>query len=25
VAFGFRTEAQRLGGCGHCDNCDRVS
>ena len=23
VAFGFRTEAQRLGGCGHCDNCAR--
>lgn len=21
VAFGFRSEAQRLGGCGHCDNC----
>lgn len=21
VAFGFRTEAQRLSGCGHCDNC----
>ncbi|WP_017300195.1 RecQ family ATP-dependent DNA helicase [Nodosilinea nodulosa] len=25
VAFGFRTEAQRLGNCGHCDNCDRYS
>lgn len=25
VAFGFRTEAQRLGNCGHCDNCDRHS
>ncbi|WP_035985886.1 RecQ family ATP-dependent DNA helicase [Leptolyngbya sp. KIOST-1] len=23
VAFGFRTEAQRLGSCGHCDNCQR--
>jgi ATP-dependent DNA helicase RecQ len=23
VAFGFRTEAQRLGYCGHCDNCQR--
>ncbi|MGB3136478.1 MAG: ATP-dependent DNA helicase RecQ [Nodosilinea sp.] len=23
IAFGFRTEAQRLGNCGHCDNCDR--
>ncbi|MGF1566879.1 MAG: RecQ family zinc-binding domain-containing protein [Nodosilinea sp.] len=23
VAFGFRGEAQRLGGCGHCDNCCR--
>ncbi|MEO1069694.1 MAG: ATP-dependent DNA helicase RecQ [Cyanobacteria bacterium J06638_6] len=23
VAFGFRTEAQHLGGCGHCDNCQR--
>ncbi|HSM82578.1 MAG TPA: RecQ family zinc-binding domain-containing protein, partial [Nodosilinea sp.] len=23
VAFGFRTEAQRLGRCGHCDNCER--
>ncbi len=23
VAFGFRTEAQRLGNCGHCDNCRR--
>jgi ATP-dependent DNA helicase RecQ len=23
VAFGFRTEAQRLAGCGHCDNCAR--
>ncbi len=21
VAFGFRSEAQCLGGCGHCDNC----
>ena len=21
--FGFRTEAQRLGYCGHCDNCQR--
>lgn len=21
TAFGFRGEAQRLGGCGHCDNC----
>lgn len=21
AAFGFRTEAQRMGGCGHCDNC----
>ncbi|HEY9734795.1 MAG TPA: helicase-related protein, partial [Trichocoleus sp.] len=21
--FGFRTEAQRLGKCGHCDNCRR--
>ncbi len=21
VAFGFRTEAQHLGRCGHCDNC----
>ncbi|MEP0908313.1 RecQ family zinc-binding domain-containing protein [Leptolyngbya subtilissima ST-M1] len=21
VAFGFRSEAQRLEGCGHCDNC----
>ncbi|TVP71068.1 MAG: ATP-dependent DNA helicase RecQ [Leptolyngbya sp. LCM1.Bin17] len=21
VAFGFRTEAQALGDCGHCDNC----
>jgi ATP-dependent DNA helicase RecQ len=20
-AFGFRTEAQKMGGCGHCDNC----
>jgi ATP-dependent DNA helicase RecQ len=25
VAFGFRTEAQRLAGCGHCDNCDRAA
>ncbi|HZG38759.1 MAG TPA: ATP-dependent DNA helicase RecQ [Nodosilinea sp.] len=24
VAFGFRTEAQRLGHCGHCDNCARL-
>jgi ATP-dependent DNA helicase RecQ len=23
VAFGFRTEAQRLANCGHCDNCQR--
>jgi ATP-dependent DNA helicase RecQ len=23
VAFGFRTEAQRMGACGHCDNCRR--
>lgn len=23
IAFGFRTEAQRLGHCGHCDNCRR--
>ncbi len=23
--FGFRTEAQRLGACGHCDNCRRSS
>ncbi len=23
TAFGFRTEAQRLGKCGHCDNCGR--
>jgi ATP-dependent DNA helicase RecQ len=23
VSFGFRTEAQRLGACGHCDNCRR--
>ncbi|NJL45290.1 MAG: ATP-dependent DNA helicase RecQ [Leptolyngbyaceae cyanobacterium SM2_3_12] len=23
IAFGFRTEAQRLGACGHCDNCRR--
>ncbi|MEA5450463.1 ATP-dependent DNA helicase RecQ [Leptolyngbya sp. CCNP1308] len=22
VAFGFRSEAQRLGSCGHCDNCN---
>lgn len=21
AAFGFRTEAQRLARCGHCDNC----
>lgn len=21
--FGFRTEAQKLGKCGHCDNCCR--
>ena len=21
MAFGFRTEAQRLPRCGHCDNC----
>lgn len=21
--FGFRTEAQRLQACGHCDNCQR--
>lgn len=25
VAFGFRTEAQRLSRCGHCDNCSRQS
>lgn len=25
VAFGFRSEAQRLGGCGHCDNCNGKS
>ncbi|HIK43842.1 MAG TPA: ATP-dependent DNA helicase RecQ [Leptolyngbyaceae cyanobacterium M65_K2018_010] len=25
VAFGFRTEAQRLGSCGHCDNCLRAN
>ncbi|WOD38219.1 RecQ family ATP-dependent DNA helicase [Nodosilinea sp. E11] len=25
VTFGFRTEAQRLGMCGHCDNCLRSS
>jgi ATP-dependent DNA helicase RecQ len=24
VAFGFRTEAQRMDSCGHCDNCDRA-
>jgi ATP-dependent DNA helicase RecQ len=23
VAFGFRTEAQNMGQCGHCDNCQR--
>ena len=23
VVFGFRTEAQRMGNCGHCDNCAR--
>ncbi|MGG6238486.1 RecQ family ATP-dependent DNA helicase [Nodosilinea sp. AN01ver1] len=23
IAFGFRTEAQRMGTCGHCDNCAR--
>ncbi|MBE9159223.1 ATP-dependent DNA helicase RecQ [Nodosilinea sp. LEGE 06152] len=23
VAFGFRTEAQRMGNCKHCDNCAR--
>ncbi|TVQ07782.1 MAG: ATP-dependent DNA helicase RecQ [Leptolyngbya sp. DLM2.Bin27] len=23
--FGFRPEAQRLGTCGHCDNCRRSS
>ncbi|MFH7243830.1 MAG: RecQ family ATP-dependent DNA helicase [Spirulina sp.] len=23
VAFGFRTEAQHLSRCGHCDNCLR--
>ncbi|MBU6230520.1 MAG: RecQ family ATP-dependent DNA helicase [Cyanobacteria bacterium REEB459] len=23
VAFGFPTEAQTLGDCGHCDNCCR--
>ncbi len=21
IAFGFRCEAQKLGSCGHCDNC----
>jgi ATP-dependent DNA helicase RecQ len=21
IAFGFRTEAQHMGRCGHCDNC----
>ena len=25
VAFGFHTEAQRLSGCGHCDNCGRAA
>jgi ATP-dependent DNA helicase RecQ len=23
IAFGFRTEAQHMGRCGHCDNCQR--
>jgi ATP-dependent DNA helicase RecQ len=23
IAFGFRTEAQQMGHCGHCDNCRR--
>ncbi|PSN19547.1 recombinase RecQ, partial [filamentous cyanobacterium CCP5] len=23
IAFGFRTEAQHLSHCGHCDNCAR--
>jgi ATP-dependent DNA helicase RecQ len=25
MAFGFRGEAQRLGACGHCDNCQRAA
>ena len=24
AAFGFRTEAQTMGCCGHCDNCRRL-
>jgi ATP-dependent DNA helicase RecQ len=23
IAFGFRTEAAKVGPCGHCDNCQR--
>jgi ATP-dependent DNA helicase RecQ len=23
IQFGFRTEAQKMGQCGHCDNCPK--
>jgi ATP-dependent DNA helicase RecQ len=23
IAFGFRAEAEKMGRCGHCDNCRR--